>query len=171
LILCFFILVFPSEPRIIEDFKFFDNSSDVKISWLEPVVRGKGKLSYIVEILKGGKWKHEIFTSDLHTTLTSPSLSDHIRVCARNDVEPKKVSCSKSYGKCRKYSSLSFSKLPNGSDVQYQPRYLSPAKLQFHVLDQVLFSISTITLWTNPTLILLTKVLISTSLDKIFITA
>jgi hypothetical protein len=94
-----FILVFPSEPRSIHI--EFLNNSDVKISWVEPAVTGKGSLFYIVEIQIGGKgkWKKENFTKELFTTLSKPSSSDRIRVCAKNDVDRNKASCSPSQGK------------------------------------------------------------------------
>ena len=90
--------VFPSKPRSVE-ITFLNNLRDVKLSWLKPAVTGKGSLSYIVEIQKGGigKWKQKDFTTQLKTTLISPSLSDNIRVCAKNnDVERNNLSCSES---------------------------------------------------------------------------
>ena len=91
--------VFPSKPRSVQ-ITFLNNSRDVKLSWLKPAVTGKGSLSYIVEIQKGGigTWKQDDFTTQLETTLISPSLNDHIRVCAKNNyVERSNLSCSESY--------------------------------------------------------------------------
>lgn len=91
-----FYVVFPSKPRKV-GFQFYDNSvSEGKMSWEGPLEKGKGVLFYIVQVQRDGKgkWKKEKETKYLYATLTSLSLSDRIRVCARNDVDPKKISCS-----------------------------------------------------------------------------
>ncbi|XP_028401181.1 titin-like isoform X2 [Dendronephthya gigantea] len=88
--------VFPSKPRKV-DFQFYNNSvSKGKLSWKAPLETGKGILFYVVQVQKDGKgkWKKEIETKYFHTTLTSLSLRDRIRVCARNDIDPEKISCS-----------------------------------------------------------------------------
>ena len=92
-------LVFPSEPRSIK-IQFYNNASDIKISWTKPSVIGKGSLFYVIQIKnKGrGKWKREVATKELETTIISPASDDHIRVCAANNVDYKKISCSQSYG-------------------------------------------------------------------------
>lgn len=92
--------MFPSEPRSIQ-VDFYNNLSDVKISWTEPRVTGKGNLFYLIQIQKNGKgeWKRELSTKEMKATISVPSSGDHVRVCATNNVDHEKVSCSRSFGK------------------------------------------------------------------------
>ena len=96
----FSFLVFPSEPRSIQ-IEFYNNLSDVKISWSEPHVTGLGSLFYFIQLQENGKgkWRQEIATKELEVKIIAPSSGDHVRVCAANNVDYKKISCSQSFGK------------------------------------------------------------------------
>lgn len=93
------VAVFPSQPQLVK-IEFYNNLSDVKLSWMKPNVTGKGALLYVIEIQKNGTggWRKVLFTKELQASLTSPSLSDHVRVCATNNVDVNVASCTKSYG-------------------------------------------------------------------------
>ena len=96
----FSFLVFPSKPRSIQ-IEFYNNLSDVKISWSEPHVTGIGSLFYCIQLQENGKgkWRQEIATKELEVKIIAPSSGDHVRVCAANNVDYKKISCSQSFGK------------------------------------------------------------------------
>ena len=80
----------------------------MRLTWLKPAITGKGSLLYVVEIRKDGigKWKQAHFTAQLETTLVSPSLDDHVRVCAKNDIQRNNLACSRSYRKFRVHTVL-----------------------------------------------------------------